>query len=86
MSYACPKCGGPAQRGTSSAAGHAGGVVGMLLYAAFAGFNCGKCGKLERSAFPDEVRSQMTRNSAMLGVGALVLLAAVIALLAAMNS
>ena len=86
MSYACPKCGGPAERGTSSAAGHAGGVVGMLLYAAFAGFNCGKCGKLERSAFPDEVRSQMTRNSAMLGVGALVLLAAVIALLAAMNS
>lgn len=86
MSYACPKCGGPAQRGTSSAAGHAGGVVGMLLYAAFAGFNCGKCGKLERSAFPDEVRSQMTRNSAMLGVGALVLLAAVVALLAAMNS
>ena len=86
MSYACPKCGGPAQRGSSSTAGHAGGVVGMLLYAAFAGFNCGKCGKLERSAFPDEVRSQMTRNSAMLGVGALVLLAAVIALLAAMNS
>ena len=35
--------------------------------------------------FPDEVRSQMTRNSALLGVGALVLLVAVIALLTALN-
>ena len=86
MSYACPKCGGPAERGSSSVAGHAGGLVGMLLYAAFAGFHCVKCGKLERSAFPDEVQSQMTRNSMLLGVGALGLLVAVIALLAALNS
>ena len=86
MSYACPKCGGPAQRGSSSAAGHAGGLVGMLLYAAFAGFNCAKCGKLERSSFPPEVQSQMTRNSALMGVGALVLLVAVLGLLAALNS
>ena len=85
MSYACPKCGGPAQRGTSAVAGQAAGLVGILLHAAFAGFNCAKCGKLERSMFPDEVRSQMTRNSALLGVGALVLLVAVIALLAALN-
>jgi len=85
MSYACPKCGGPAQRGSSSAAGHAGGLVGMLLYAAFAGFNCNKCGKLERASFPPEVQSQMTRNSALMGVGALVLLVAVLALIAAIN-
>lgn len=85
MSYACPRCGGPASRGSSSTAQHAGGLVGALLYAAFAGFNCVKCGKLERSAFPAEVQSQMTRNSALLGVGALALLAAVLALLAALN-
>jgi hypothetical protein len=59
--------------------------VGALLYAAFAGFNCVKCGKLERSSFPPEVQSQMTRNSALMGVGALVLLGAVLALLAALN-
>ena len=85
MSYACPKCGGPAQRGSNSAAGHAGGLVGMLLYAAFAGFNCGKCGKIERSSFSPEVRSQMMRNSALMAVGAAILLVAVIALLAVLN-
>lgn len=58
----------------------------MLLYAAFAGFSCGKCGKLERSAFPPEVQSKMLLNSALLGVGALVLLVAVLGLLAALNS
>ena len=59
--------------------------MGALLYAAFAGFNCLKCGKLERSAFPPEVQSQMTRNSALLGGGALVLLVAVLGLLAALS-
>ena len=57
----------------------------MLLYSAFAAFNCNKCGKLERSSFPPEVQSQMTRNSALMGVGALVLLVAVLALIAAIN-
>ncbi len=57
----------------------------MLLYAAFAGFNCGKCGKIERSSFPPEVRSKMMMNSALMAVGALVLLIAVIALLAVLN-
>lgn len=57
----------------------------MLLYAAFAGFNCVKCGKIERSTFPEDVQSQMTRNSALLGAGGLLLLVAVIALLAALN-
>jgi hypothetical protein len=85
MSYACPKCGGPAQRGSSSVAGHAGGVVGMLLYAAFAGFNCARCGKLERASFPPEVQSKMTMNSVLMGVGAAVLLVAVLALVAAIN-
>ena len=85
MAYACPKCGGAVQRGSSSVAQHAAGLVGALLYAAFAGFECAKCGKLERAAFPDEVRAKMTRNSVLLGVGALVLLVAVIAVLAALN-
>ncbi len=58
----------------------------MLLYAAFAGFNCAKCGKLERSSFPDEVQSQMTRNSVLMGFGALVLLVAVLGLIVAINS
>lgn len=57
----------------------------MLLYAAFAGFNCNKCGKLERSSFPPEVRSQMTRNSALLALGAVVLLVAVLGILVALN-
>ena len=57
----------------------------MLLYAAFAGFNCGKCGKIERSSFSPEVRSKMMMNSALMAVGALVLLIAVIALLAVLN-
>ncbi len=85
MAYSCPKCSGPVQRGSSSVAGHAGGVVGMLLYSAFAGFNCGTCGKVEKSSFPDEVRSQMTRNSVLMGAGAVVLFGVVIVVIAALN-
>jgi predicted RNA-binding Zn-ribbon protein involved in translation (DUF1610 family) len=86
MAYACPKCGAPVQRGSSATAQHAAGLVGALLYAAFAGFVCAKCGKLERSAFPPEVQSQMTRNSALMAVGAVVLFVAVIGLVVAINS
>jgi hypothetical protein len=57
----------------------------MLLYAAFAGFNCAKCGAVERSSYPPEVRSKMMMNSALMVVGAIVLLIAVVALLVALN-
>ncbi|MFO0598304.1 MAG: hypothetical protein U0228_23570 [Myxococcaceae bacterium] len=86
MAYTCPKCGGPVQRGTHSGAAAVGGVVGAMLGAAFASFECPKDGVIERASFPPEVRSQMTRNSVLLGVGALVVLVAAIGLLVAINS
>lgn len=86
MAYACPKCGGSVQRGSSAAAQHAAGLVGALIYAAFAGFNCLKCGKLARTDFPDEDRATMMRNSVLLGVGGIVLLVVCIGVLIAVNS
>lgn len=83
--YACPTCGAAVTRGSSSVAQHAGGVVGALLYAAFAGFSCTSCGKIEKSKFPPEVRAQMNRNSALLVVGAIVLLVVLVAILVAIN-
>ena len=53
MAYACPKCGNAVSRGYSSAAQGAAGLVGALVYAAFASFECKKCGKLARTEFPD---------------------------------
>lgn len=85
MAYKCPKCGGPASRNSSDTAQRAAGLVGALIYLAFAGLSCAKCGKLARADFPDEDRATMTRNSVFLFIGALVLLAACIALLAALN-
>ena len=86
MAYTCPKCGGPVQRGTNHAAQAVGGLVGAMLGAAFASFECPKDGVIERAAFPPDVRSQMTRNSVLLGVGALVVLVDAIGLLVALNS
>lgn len=80
--YPCPKCAGPTQRGYSSGAQQAAGLVGALLYAAFAPFTCAKCGKIARSEFAPEHRSAMMRNSILLGLGGLALLGGVIALLA----
>ena len=86
MSYPCPKCGGTAQRGSSSTAQHAAGLVGALIYAAFAPFSCVKCGKLARGDFSEEHQAQMTRNSVLMGVGGLAVLAAALAALVAINS
>jgi predicted RNA-binding Zn-ribbon protein involved in translation (DUF1610 family) len=83
--YPCPRCGGPTSRGHSAGAQQAAGLVGALLYAAFAAFECIKCGKIPRAEFADEHRSAMTRNSVFLGIGGVVLLGGVIALLAAVN-
>jgi hypothetical protein len=85
MAWACPKCSAPVQRGSSSVAQHAGGLVGALLVAAFASFECAKCGKLARSTFPPEVQSQMTRNSSLMAAGALILFVVVVGVLVALN-
>lgn len=85
MAYPCPKCGGPTERKSSSTAQAAGGLVGALLYMAFAGFNCVKCGAIARADFPSEARTKMAINSALMVVGAIVLLIVLIAILAAIN-
>jgi hypothetical protein len=81
MAYQCPRCGADVQRGSNSGAAIAGGLVGALLYSAFGSFECKKCGKIPSEEFPPEVRQQMVLGSIGLMVGAIVLLAAVIALL-----
>lgn len=83
--YQCPKCGGPVQRKDNVAAGATGGLVGVMLAAAFAGFDCAKCGPIARGDFPEEVRSKMMMKSVGLGIGALVLLVAVIVAVAALS-
>lgn len=85
MAYACPTCGGPAERGSGRVAQQAAGLVGLLLYTAFAGYSCAKCGKIDRAQFPPEVRAKMTRNTILLVLGALALLAALVGVLAALN-
>ena len=83
--YQCPKCSGPVQRKDNAAAGATGGLVGVMLAAAFAGFQCAKCGPIARSEFSDEVRSKMMMKSVGLGVGALVVLVAAVAVMVALN-
>jgi hypothetical protein len=86
MAYKCPKCGGAASRNHSGTAQAAAGLVGALIYMAFAGLSCVKCGKLQRSEFSDDDRGTMLRNSVLMFVGAFVLLAACIALVIGINS
>jgi hypothetical protein len=62
------------------------GLVGALIGAAVAGFACAKCGKIEKSELPADVRSTMARNSVLMVVAALVVLAAAIGLMVAVNS
>ncbi len=85
MSYQCPRCGEPVQRGKSTGAQISGGLVGALFYAAFGSFQCAICGKIARREFPPEVRSKMLLGSAALVIGAIVLLAFVFWLIAVMN-
>ena len=82
MAYQCPRCGGPVQRGSSSTAAIAGGILGALLYAAFGSFQCKKCGPIPQSEFPPEVRSQMQRGSLALVIGGLVLVVVLIVVIA----
>ena len=66
MPYKCPRCSGSVQRGSSNKAQIAAGLVGALFYAAFGAFECKRCGKIEKSEFPAEVRIRMTFMSVVL--------------------
>ena len=85
MAYQCPRCGGPVQRGTSSAAGVAGGAMGALLYSAFGSPRCKGCGPVARREFPPEVQRQMLLGSVGLLAIAVVLFVGVIALVVALR-
>lgn len=84
MSHKCPRCGEPVQRGYSSGAQAAAGLVGALFYAAFAAFECKKCGKIDRSEFPPEVRNKMTSITLLLIIGAIALAIGIIWIIATM--
>jgi hypothetical protein len=74
MGYACPRCGGPVGRGTSSGTGD---VFAMLLFSlsnAFATFQCEKCGLIASREFPIKVRIMaLLRSLRWLAFGALAL-------------
>jgi DNA-directed RNA polymerase subunit RPC12/RpoP len=86
MEYKCPRCGGPVTRNANSAAGAVGGLVGALLAQAFGGFSCAKCGPIPKSEFTPDERSSMTTGSVLMVVGALVLLAVVIAVIVSFSN
>ncbi|MHB8879725.1 MAG: hypothetical protein ACYC8T_39055 [Myxococcaceae bacterium] len=86
MAYMCPKCGGALARASGSAARYGGGLVGVMLQAAFAGLTCAKCGDISKNELSSDDRSTMMRNSALLVVGAVVLFVAVIGLVIGINS
>ena len=73
MAHKCPKCGGPVQRGCSSTAQIAAGIVGALFSAAFGPFKCNKCGKIAQEEFPEDVRKKISRDTLLLALGGIVL-------------
>lgn len=83
--YRCPRCDGVVTRAQHGAVARQFGLVGALIGMAAAGFECASCGKIEKSEFPPDVRSQMGRGSIMMVVGAIFVLGALIALLAALS-
>jgi hypothetical protein len=84
--YKCPRCMEPVRRGEQGAVSRQFGVVGMLISAAAAGFECAKCGPIPKAEFPPDVRSEMARGSIGLAVGAVVVFGVCIAVLIALNS
>jgi hypothetical protein len=50
----------------------------MLIYTAFSGFHCQRCGEIAKSEFPPEVQRQMTRGSIAWAAIAAVAIALVI--------
>lgn len=85
MAYTCPRCGAPVQRGTSSSAQIAAGLVGALFYAAFGAFQCKTCGKIAKSEFSTEDQAKMTTGSVLMSLGAVGLLVLCIVLLGLMK-
>ena len=86
MDYSCPRCSKPVQRGRSTTAGVAGGLVGALIFSAFGSFQCASCGKIPMNEFPAEVRNKARAGSATLIVGALLLFVLVVVLQMALRS
>jgi hypothetical protein len=81
LGYACPRCGGLAQRGAaSSAAGAMGGLAGALAGLAFGSFHCATCGPIPRREFPAAIRWRMALNSALLVLAAVLCVAAAVTL------
>jgi uncharacterized paraquat-inducible protein A len=88
-SYVCPRCGRPVQRGssaTSTAAGFAGGLLGMLIYAAFGNFHCGVCGEIPKHEFPPDVQWRMTLGTIGYLLAAVVVLGALITIIVLLQS
>ncbi|MBC8106233.1 MAG: hypothetical protein H7Z14_06550 [Anaerolineae bacterium] len=82
MAYHCPRCNAPVRRGSSTAAGIAGGAVGALIFAAFGPFKCKQCGPIAKTEFSPQVRRKMMNGSIAMVAFAIVLLIGVVALLA----
>ena len=86
MAYQCPRCGQEVEQNSNRLALVLGGVVGAMLFSAFASYNCWQCGPIAKEEFPAEVRSKMAVGSVVLVVGAVVLAAVVVVFIAALNS
>ena len=82
MAYQCPRCGSDVQRGSSTTAGVAGGLVGALIYSAFGSFRCKKCGPITRGEFAPDVRQRMLLGSVGLVITGILILVLVVCLLA----
>jgi DNA-directed RNA polymerase subunit RPC12/RpoP len=77
MSYKCPRCGEAVSRSKTGRAG----LVGMLLVAAFGGFQCEKCGKIPRKEFPPEDRRKMATGSIVMTAVAVALFVGLVVVL-----
>lgn len=85
MAHQCPRCQGPVSRSYSNTAQATGGLVALMLVAAFGPYRCAKCGKISKSEFPPEVRSKMMGGTIALIVGAIALFILVTVLIVAWN-
>ncbi|CAN5577873.1 hypothetical protein BH09PLA1_BH09PLA1_14310 [soil metagenome] len=81
MPYLCPRCNDSVRRGTSKAAGFAGGAIGALIYSAFGAFQCKQCGSIRRSEFPATVRRKMIFGSVVIVALAFGIVVGLVALL-----
>jgi hypothetical protein len=86
----CPYCGSPTQTSSGSGgagAGAAGGIVGALLYHAFAAKHyCAQHGEIRRDAFQPQHKSMIIVRKLALVLSAITVLVGVIVLLAIFNS